>query len=94
MCKVHLDNPSYKQYYMKNWYIENSCIRIFSKEQEKEVAILHNDFCKLTNPCSDQPPDLEQSVRIDDKNGLTHTEALYFLTKEGNYLVYFWHLLQ
>ena len=65
-----------------NWYIRNSCIFRFNGEQQKEVAISHSDHCLKQEPCSDCPPALKFSIRVDDSDGLMHFKALSYL-EEG-----------
>ena len=83
MCRLHVVNPASTFFYMKNWYIKNSCISIYSKEQKKEVAVLHSEPCTKSKPCSEFPPNLKNNVRVDDKDGLIHLQAFYYL-KSGN----------
>ena len=45
MCRVHVSNPSFEDYYMKNWFIRNSCISVFCKQQSKELALLYSENC-------------------------------------------------
>ena len=78
MCRIQVENPAHKHFYTKNWFIENSCIRIFSKNIEREVALMHSEHCK-SNPCSELPRSLEYSLRVDDENGVTHIDANCFL---------------
>ena len=35
MCRVHIKNPSQCELYMKNWFINNECIRVFSEKKKK-----------------------------------------------------------
>ena len=53
MCRVHIKNPSYKEYYMKDWLIRNICIRVFSRKKQSEVGMLHSELCIESKPCSD-----------------------------------------
>ena len=82
MCRQDIINPSSMKFYMKNWYIRNSCIFLFNGEQQKEVAILHSDHCLKQEPCSDCPPVLKFSIRVDDSGGLMHFKAMSYL-EEG-----------
>ena len=47
MCRIHVVNPSSGDYYMKNWYLNNDCISVFSKQQQREVALIHSIFIFL-----------------------------------------------
>ena len=79
MCRLHVDNPSSTKFYMKNWYIKNSCISIFSEAQKKEVAVLHSEHCTKSELCSECPPNLESYVRVDDKNDMIHLQTCNYL---------------
>ena len=79
MCRQHVRNPSSMKFYMKNWYITKSCILLYNKEQEKEVAILHSDHCVKQEPCSDCPPALEFSIRVDDSGGMMNFKLISYL---------------
>ena len=35
ICRVHVTNPSFQNFYMKNWFKKESCISVFCEEQEK-----------------------------------------------------------
>ena len=45
MCRKHIQNPEYMDFYGKNWVVRNSCIPVFSKQQRKEVVLLHSELC-------------------------------------------------
>ena len=47
MCRIHVGNPSSGDYYMKNWYLNNDCISVFSKQQQREVALIHSIYTVL-----------------------------------------------
>ena len=55
MCRLHVSNPSNKSLYMKDWFVKDSCIRVYDSGQEKEIALLHSDYCDELKPCSDYP---------------------------------------
>ena len=55
MCRIFLINPTFGDFYTKNWYLKNDCIRIFSKQQQKEVAIIHSQHCIEDKHCPDLP---------------------------------------
>ena len=40
MCRITIINPTYGDYYTKNWIVSKSCARIFSSSQKQEVAFL------------------------------------------------------
>ena len=35
MCRIFLKNPTSGDFYTKNWYLNNDCLRIISKQQQK-----------------------------------------------------------
>ena len=41
-CRVHVTNPSNSSFYMKNWYLDTECIRIFCGEKKEKIARLHS----------------------------------------------------
>ena len=85
MCRLHIGNPSNDTLYMKEWYIKNSCIRVFSNELKKQVALLHSRNCGDNDHCSDYPTNMRYRTRVDDENGLIHLHGeTYFERKSGN----------
>ena len=79
MCRVHVVNPSYENIYMKNWFLKDSCIRIYCELLEKEIALLHSDTCVSVTPCEHYPPDLNMFIRVDDEDNLVHLKAESYL---------------
>ena len=77
MCRVHVANPSFKHFYMKNWFVRESCISILCKQQNKEVALLHNEHC--TRNCEYYPQNLAILIRVDDENDLIHLKSTCYL---------------
>ena len=53
MCNIFLKNPTSGDFYTKNWYLKNDCLRIFIKQQQKEVAVIHSQHCIEVKPCPD-----------------------------------------
>ena len=41
----HVPNPDYIDMYVKNWFIRNACIPVFSKRLKKEIILLHSEHC-------------------------------------------------
>ena len=81
MCRIHVENPTshIDSLYMKNWYIKNECIRLFCKEQNKHVAILHSKECIEENPCPDVPPKFKYEVTVKDVEGMIHLHAAPYI---------------
>ena len=60
VCRITVANPTYGDYYIKNWIISKSCARIFSNSQKLEVAFLHSPQCiNHTNTCQDLISDIQ-----------------------------------
>ena len=78
-CRLHIINPASGHLYMKNWYIKDSCISVFSERENKEVLVLHSSHCVNRKHCSVVPPSLKHSVHVVDKDGLTHLNAFCVL---------------
>ena len=58
VCRITITNPTYGEFYTKNWIVSKSCARIFSRTQKQEVAYLHSPQCiNNTNSCQDIPTD-------------------------------------
>ena len=64
---------------LEELFITKSCVLLFNEEQEKEVAILHSDHCVKQEPCSDCPPALEFSIRVDDSGGMMNFKLISYL---------------
>ena len=76
MCRLHVSNPSNKFLYMKDWFVMDSCIRVYDSGQQKEIALLHSDNCDKLKPCSDYPSvSMKGTAKVKDKNGLIHLHA-------------------
>ena len=74
MCRKHVPNPDYMDMYVKNWFVRNSCIPVFSKRLKKEIILLHSEHCwDGNNFCSEIPENINTSEKsILDDNGLLH----------------------
>ena len=59
ICKVHVENPTYKEYYMKEWFERDKCIRVFNNNKKEEVIILHSEDCTDISKCADLPENLK-----------------------------------
>ena len=58
---------------MKDWFVKDSCIRVYDSGQEKEIAFLHSDYCDELKPCSEYPSvSLKGTDKFKDKNGIIH----------------------
>ena len=74
MCRPHVKNPSWGFLYMKDWFVKNDCVRIFSEQKQKEVAILHSELCVKKNSCS-LPSDLRSQLSYKDEQDIQHLTA-------------------
>ena len=72
MCRVHIHNPSYREFYVKSWFVKNECVRVFSEHQNKEIAILHSCVCVEKPSCSYVLPDFINQSRYTDDTGFLH----------------------
>ena len=79
MCRVQ--NPSFGDYYMKDWFIRDDCIRIFNSKTETEIAMLHSEYCIETMHCSDLPPELYRVDRFVDENSYAHMPTSRYISE-------------
>ena len=63
--------------YVKNWFVRNSCIPVFSKRLKKEIVLLHSELCwEEKHFCSEIPENLDsQEKSVLDVNGRIHGPA-------------------
>ena len=81
ICRVHIKNPRYKDYYMKDWLIRNDCIRVFSRKKQCEVGILHSELCLESKSCPDLPPKLQTDTdRVVGENFFVHVPVSKFFS--------------
>ena len=45
ICRLDVENPTYSEYYIKNWTVANGCTPLFSSTKKIEIAILHSKMC-------------------------------------------------
>ena len=72
ICKVHVENPTHKEYYTKDWFERNKCIRVFNNNKKEEVIILHSENCIEITKCADLPEKIKDEKVFRDTHGLTH----------------------
>ena len=88
---MHITNPSYEYYYMKDWFVRNDCIRIFSEQKETDIGMLHSEECINSKNCSYLPHQLiTKTNRFVDENFYTHMPATKYLL-DGKVS---WHILR
>ena len=77
MCRKHVQNPDYMDLYVKNWFVRNSCIPVFSKPLKKEIVLLHSELCwEGKNFCSEIPENVDSLEKsLLDVNGRIHGPA-------------------
>ena len=64
---------------MKNWFIKNACVRVFSEQQQKEVATIHSELCVENHSCSFLPSSFKSQHIFKDDQDLVHLPAsMYF----------------
>ena len=79
MCRNHVKNPSWGDFYMKNWFVKNECVRVFSEQQQKEVATIHSELCVENRSCSFLPSSFKSQHIFKDDQDLIHLPAsMYF----------------
>ena len=44
-CRIKVSDPEYFDMYMKNWYIRNACIPVFSRRLKREIILVHSEHC-------------------------------------------------
>ena len=60
-CRIRVSDPEYFDMYMKNWYIRNACIPVFSRRLKRELILVHSEHCwENANSCSELPPMLDK----------------------------------
>ena len=79
MCRVHVENPAQCELYMKNWFVKNECIRVFSEKRKKEIAIIHSDLCVQNHTCTYVLPTFISQLRYVDNTDFIHLHASEFI---------------
>ena len=86
-CRKHVPNPDYMDLYMKNWFVRNACIPVYSKRLKKEVVLLHTEQCwEKKNFCPEIPLNLDITQKsVLDENGLLHgpIKKSHIIGKDG-----------
>ena len=60
ICKVHINNPTFRDLYTKEWLDQNGCNAIYSADLQEDILWLHSDNCwKNEHPCSWIPFNLQ-----------------------------------
>ena len=84
ICILHLNNPSYINFYLKNWIVYNGCHSVFCNNLKKEMAILHNDPCFHIDSgfasCDDLPLHHNETPLKSDKHGIVHLPLTTYIT--------------
>ena len=82
-CKINIKNAEFKQYYLKNWILTHGCTGIFSKHEQKEIAILHNKKCWThVCPCRELPGWKSLGEILSDADGILHAGREQFIENE------------
>ena len=68
---------------MKDWFVRNACIRIFSEKRQTEIGMLHSELCIESNPCSLLPSKLQTSDRFVEENYFVHMPASKYLLERN-----------
>ena len=72
---MNVKNPSILDLYMKNWFVRNDCLRVFSENKSKEIAIIHSEVCVENHSCSWVLPPFISQLRYIDNTDLIHLHA-------------------
>ena len=75
MSRINVNNSSFLDLYMKNWYVRNDCLRVFSENKSKEIAIIHSEVCVENHSCSWVLPTFISQLRYIDNTDLIHLHA-------------------
>ena len=79
---------------MKDWFVKDSCIRVYDSGQEKEIALLHSDYCDELKPCSDYPSvSLKGTAKFKAKNGLIHLHGSTYFERNSTPEEVIWYIL-
>jgi hypothetical protein len=79
MCRIEVKNPSFCDFYTKNWIALNRCSYVFHRIEKVEVAVLHcKDCTENKNRCSEKFP-LYLPAQEDETNGLWHLDLSKYL---------------
>ena len=80
LCRLYIINPSFEDYYMKNWFVRDDCIRIFSDSQKVDIGMIHSEKCIESSHCSYLPHQLiTKTNRFVDDNFYAHMPASKYL---------------
>ena len=79
LCRITVKNPSFCDFYTKNWIAINRCSYMFHIIEKVEVALLHcKDCTENKNRCDNKFP-LWLPAQEDEKNGLWHLDLSKYL---------------
>ena len=80
MCRIHVENPSSRWFYMKDWFIKDKCIRVFDDESKKEVLLLHSEDCIANNACTELPENFQKEISFKDTHGIYHLHSSTYMS--------------
>ena len=75
MCRLYIGNPSCGDFYVKNWMIKNECVRVFSENLKREIAIIHSEVCLDKHSCTYVLPEFISQPRYIDNSGFIHLHS-------------------
>ena len=82
LCRVTVKNPTFCNFYTKNWIAVNRCTSVFHRIKKEEIAILHCQDCVSNEKrCGEKYP-LWFPAQEDREDGTWHFEMIKFL-KDG-----------
>ena len=83
MCRIHVENPSSRWFYMKDWFIKDKCIRVFDDESKKEVLLLHSEDCIANNACTELPENFQNLISFKDTHGIYHLHSSSYMSSNS-----------
>ena len=78
---------------MKDWFVKDQCIRVYDSGLEKEIALLHSNYCGKCKPFADFPPSFKRGAKYKDDNELIHLHAGTYFKRNATPEVVDWDVL-
>ena len=79
ICRVTVRNPTFRNWYTKEWITINRCTYVFHRTKKIEIALFHCQVCaEKKNRCEGKFP-LWLPAQDDIEDGIWHLEMTKFL---------------
>ena len=86
VCRIYLSNPTSGRLYLKDWFVKDTCVRVFDNDTKDEKYVLHSDPCLMNQSCEELPTDFKQKSSSKDPQGRIHLPAnVYIKSKTLNW---------